>query len=417
MHSFRQVLQKLESINKLNRIKEEVSLREIPNVIKKSDQAILFENTGTDYQVASNICTRENFCTIFDMDWKALQEKVATAMDNPIKPIIVDEQPFEEVELDLGKLPILKYYDTDPEVYITSGVFVIECEKRNLSYHRIHVKGKDYGTTRVCHRHLWDCYIKNDKNIDVAICLGLDPAILFAASISTKEPMDETEIAGGFYNEPVKMVKMENGISVPLSSEIVLLGKLTPEEEKEGPFVDITGTYDLVRQQPVLRITKILRQKKNPIYYALIPGRGEHSFLMGFSKLSLISNELNKICKLKDVAFTDGGIDWLGCSVSMEKQSDNEPKRIIETAFEVHKSLKHIFVFDDDIDITDPEDRNWALTTRFQADKDLYTYPNTPGSSLDPSSEPGEDRRKTCKSGFDCTIPLFKDKKDFKKVV
>ncbi len=138
---------------------------------------------------------------------------------------------------------------------------------------------------------------------------------------------------------------------------------------------------------------------------------------MGFSKLSLISNELNKICKLKDVAFTDGGIDWLGCSVSMEKQSDNEPKRIIETAFEVHKSLKHIFVFDDDIDITDPEDRNWALTTRFQADKDLYTYPNTPGSSLDPSSEPGEDRRKTCKSGFDCTIPLFKDKKDFKKVV
>jgi 2,5-furandicarboxylate decarboxylase 1 len=78
--------------------------------------------------------------------------------------------------------------------------------------------------------------------------------------------------------------------------------------------------------------------------------------------------------------------------------------------------LKHVFVFDGDIDITNPEDRSWALTTRFQADKDIYIYPNSFGSSLDPSSEPGEDRRKTCKTGFDCTIPLSKDTKDFKKV-
>ena len=127
------------------------------------------------------------------------------------------------------------------------------------------------------------------------------------------------------------MIEMENGICVPRCAEIVMLGKLTPEQDEEGPFVDITGTYDLIRQQPVLKITKILRQKKNPIYYALIPGRGEHSFLMGFGKLPLIFKELNKICKLKDLAFTDGNINWLGCSVSIEKLSDDEPKKIIET--------------------------------------------------------------------------------------
>jgi UbiD family decarboxylase len=293
---------------------------------------------------------------------------------------------------------------------------VTEWKERNLSYHRILVKGKDTCTTRICHRHTWDCYVGNNRNIDVAICLGLDPALLFAAAISTKEPMDETSIAGGFYGEPIEMVRMENGISVPLSSEIVLLGKLTPQEDEEGPFVDITGTYDLVRQQPVLKITKILRQK-NPVYYALIPGRGEHSFLMGFGKLPLMYKELKRICTLKDLSFTDGGINWLGCSVSIEKQNDNEPKRIIETAFETHKSLKHVYVFDDDINISDPEDRFWALTTRFQADKNLYKYPDSPGSSLDPSAEPGEDRRKTCKTGFDCTIPLTKHRKDFKKIV
>ena len=137
---------------------------------------------------------------------------------------------------------------------------------------------------------------------------------------------------------------------------------------------------------------------------------------MGFGKLPLIYKELKKICKLKDLAFTDGDINWLGCSVSIDKRSDNEPKKIIETTFETHKSLKHVFVFDDDIDITNPDDRFWALTTRFQADKDIYTYPNSLGSSLDPSSEPGDDRRKTCKAGFDCTIPLSKNRMDFEKI-
>jgi len=415
LFNFKQALEKLDEKGRLERIPEKVTLAGISDRIKSSDKALLFEATGTEYNVASNVCTRDNFCVLFDMDWKELQSKVAKAMDHPIQPVIVDEWPFEEVDLDLRKLPILKYYSSDPGPYITSGVFITECKQRNLSYHRILVKGKDTATTRICHRHTWECYTKNNRNIDVAICIGLDPALLFAAAISTKEPMDETAIAGGFYGTPVKMIRMKNGISVPRCAEIVLLGKLTAQQDEEGPFVDITGTYDLIRQQPLLKITKILKQK-NPIYYALIPGRGEHSFLMGFGKLPLIYKELKKICQLNDLAFTDGDINWLGCSVSIEKHDDNEPKKIIETTLNAHKSLKHVFVFDDDIDITNAHDRSWAFTTRFQADKDVYTYPDSPGSSLDPSSEPGDDRRKTCKTGFDCTIPMSKDKKDFQKI-
>jgi 2,5-furandicarboxylate decarboxylase 1 len=416
MVSFKQALQILEEKGKLERITNKTSLNEIPDIIRKAEKALIFENTGTEYPVASNICTRDNFCTIFGMDWKQIQEKLITALDNPIKPVTVTDNHFEEAELDLDKLPILKYYRSDPGPYITSGVFVTECTERNLSYHRILVKTKNAGTARICHRHTWQCYIQNNKNIDVAICIGMDPALLFAAAISTKEPMDETEIAGGFYDKPIKMTKLENGISVPIDTEIVLLGKLTSELGEEGPFVDITGTYDLVRQQPVVKVTKILRQIKNPVYYALIPGRGEHSFLMGFGKQPLIYKELMKVCQVKDLAFTDGGINWLGCSISIKKRSDEEPRKVIETALEAHKSLKHVFVFDDDINLSDPQDILWALTTRFQADKNLYTYPNSFGSSLDPSSEPGEDRRRTCKAGFDCTIPLSKDRKDFEKV-
>jgi len=228
--SFKQALQILEEKGKLKRVTDKTSLNEIPEIIRNAENALLFENTGTEYPVASNICTRDNFCTIFGMDWKQIQEKVIEALDNPIKPVTVDENPFEEAELDLGKLPILKYYASDPGPYITSGIFVTECTERNLSYHRILVKDKNMGTARICHRHTWQCYTKNNRNIDVAICIGIDPALLFAGAISTKEPMDETEIAGGFYGKPIKLVEMENGVSVPVDSEIVLLGKLTSEE-------------------------------------------------------------------------------------------------------------------------------------------------------------------------------------------
>ena len=153
--SFKQALQTLEQKGKLERIKNKTSLNKIPAIIRNAEKALLFENTGTEYAVASNICTRDNFCTIFDMDWKQIQEKVIEALDNPVKPVIVDENPFEEAELNLGKLPILKYYATDPGPYITSGVFVTECEERNLSYHRILVKDKNMGTARICHRHTW----------------------------------------------------------------------------------------------------------------------------------------------------------------------------------------------------------------------------------------------------------------------
>ncbi|MBU6999976.1 MAG: UbiD family decarboxylase, partial [Theionarchaea archaeon] len=171
MYTFNQALETLASRGRLERVTEAVSLEEIPQMIRKSDTAFLFENTGTGYRIASNLCTRENFCALFDMEWKELQERVVQAFDNPIDPVISNEWPFEDVEADLRKLPVLKYYDSDPGPYITAGVFVTECETRNLSYHRILVKGKDTCTTRICHRHTWECYTRNDRHIDVAVCL------------------------------------------------------------------------------------------------------------------------------------------------------------------------------------------------------------------------------------------------------
>jgi len=408
---FKDAIESLASAGKLEKITEQKSLSEISEKIKDG-KPVLFENTGTPYHLVSNLCSRENFETILEAKWPEIRAQFIKALENPGTTEPTDEFPFEEAEADFNTLPILQHYKDDGGKYITAGIFITEAATRNLSYHRMMILDGKRASVRVCHRHLWEAYEKSDS-LDVAVCLGLDIAVLAAAAMSFDG--DETNIVSGFYEKPIKTVKLPNGISVPRCAEIILLGKLTKETAKEGPFVDVTGTMDFERDQPVFTLEKILH-RPNPIYYALLPGRGEHSFLMGVSKEPALFNEISKVVDLKDISFADGGINWLGLDISINKKSGEDAKKAGEAAFAAHKSLKQIFVFDSDIDLSNPKECKWALSTRFQADKDLTTYPDSNGSSLDPSASEGDDRRKTCKSIFDCTIPLDRDKGEFKKL-
>ena len=151
-------------------------------------------------------------------------------------------------------------------------------------------------------------------------------------------------------------------------------------------FVDMTGTYDGLRQQPVVKITKITH-RKNPIYQATRPGRTEHRLLMGMPKEPTIYKAVNEVADCVNVNLTPGGCSWLNVVVQIKKKGPDDGKKAIDAAFKGHPSLKHVTVVDEDIDLFDPNDVEWAITTRFQAHKNLYLYPGQPGSSLDPSAE------------------------------
>ena len=153
-----------------------------------------------------------------------------------------------------------------------------------------------------------------------------------------------------------------------------------------------------------------------PIYQTLLPGRHEHQFLMGMPKEPTIFNEVNKVCECRDVYITPGGCSWLHAVVQIKKKDSDDGKKAITAAFEGHKSLKHCVIVDDDIDIYNPHDVEWAIATRFQADKDAVILPNQRGSSLDPSGDLSEGKKaRTCKMGLDATIPFGKTDKPFAK--
>jgi UbiD family decarboxylase len=135
---------------------------------------------------------------------------------------------------------------------------------------------------------------------------------------------------------------------------------------------------------------------------------------MGMPREPTIFQEVNQVVHCLDVNINPGGCSWLHAIVKIKKEREEDGRRAIEAAFRGHHSCKQVFVVDEDIDIYDPLSVEWAMATRFQADRDLLMIGRERGSSLDPSATPGT--YETCKVGFDLTAPLISKGKHFKKV-
>jgi UbiD family decarboxylase len=191
-----------------------------------------------------------------------------------------------------------------------------------------------------------------------------------------------------------------------------MICEFTGETHDEGSFLDLTETPDIIRKGPVIKIKKIF-VRDDSIFHALLPSGPEHKVLMGMPREPTIYNKVNKVVDCHDVFMTHGGGSWLHGIVSINKKHEDDGRKAIDAAFAGHASMKHVWIVDSDIDITNPHAVEWAMATRFQGDKGLVVKTGVKGSSLDPSSNP--ETRETVKVGFDCTIPLDRDKKDFIK--
>jgi len=248
----------------------------------------------------------------------------------------------------------------------------------------------------------------------VAFCIGNSTAVLLSAATTLPMGVDELGMANAL--EKTNLVKCKTvDLEVPAESEIVLEGRIIKEKAVEGPFLDLTGIVDRARLQPIVEI-KCITHRQNPIYQTILAGRNEHKLLMGMPKEPTIFNEVNKVCQCSDVYITPGGCSWLHAVVKIQKKTPDDGKKAINAAFEGHKSLKHCVIVDEDINIYDPSEVEWAIATRFQADKNAVILSKQPGSSLDPSGDLTEGKKATtAKAGLDATAPLVTTSKGFTK--
>jgi UbiD family decarboxylase len=366
---------------------------------------ILFDNVNGHKCALNILSTRQLLARALGVSAPDMVRHLAKiGYEGPVRE--VDSSPFMECieKPDLSRLPILTYFKGDGGPYITSAVVVSQFEgKINACVHRLMVLDRDHLAVRlVSGRHTHQFYesaMARGQELPVAIAIGVDPMMLIAASTRVP-PEKEFSYAAALRGAPVELVRLNNGVPVP-HAEIVFEGYITRERAAEGPFVDITGTSDLVRQEPVIRLTRMMT-REDPIYHGLLPAGGEHKMLMGVPYEPLIYRAASKVAKVKNVILTDGGCNYFHAVVQIEKETEEDARRVIEAAFQAHGSLKHVLVVDSDIDIFDSRDLEFAIATRMRGDTDLVIHPNVRGSTLDPRSINGI----TTKVGVDATARL-----------
>jgi 2,5-furandicarboxylate decarboxylase 1 len=364
------------------------------------------------WRAISGVCAqREHFAAALGCHVPELVERLAQAMAQPSPPPLEREGPCQEVtegHVDLARLPIPRYHPQDGGRYITAGVLILEDPEhgRNMAFHRLMVLDERRCAARLVEgRGTHAALAKNTDDLPVAVAIGCPLQVLLAAAMSPSPGVDELAIAHAL--APTRLVRCRTSdLAVPAEAELVLEGRLTHTLAAEGPFPDLTGTLDHVRHQPVLEID-LVTHRRDPVFHALLPGGLEHRNLMGMPREPTIWAAVNEVCRCTGVAITPGGCSWLHAVVQIEKQAEDDGQKAIAAAFRGHTSLKHVVVVDTDVNPYDQADVEWAIATRFQADRDLVVLTDQPGSSLDPSARhvPGQKAR-TAKMGLDATAPL-----------
>ncbi|MFQ6134289.1 MAG: UbiD family decarboxylase [Nitrososphaerales archaeon] len=415
----------LEKITPIT-VEEEVSTRlEVSDHLRRHEGPVLFNRiTGyPGWRIAGNICTsRKVFADILEVSADRLLDTLAEAMSHPTKYNTVSDAGFLQNEFDepdvIKQIPLVMYYQEKERYYTSATIFLAldpDTERQNASFHRMMYLEENRFSIRLVPRDLFNFYKKNQQNgqdTKAVVISGVHPAVSLAAATSYPN-LDELELANTFLKGGLKCLDI-GGIDVPVDSEVVMVGRLLHDEvAEEGPFVDITGTWDKVRQEPVFEVEKLYMQD-DPIWQVILPGWTEHRLLMGLTQEPRILNIVrNAVPSVKDAVLTRGGVGWLHAVVSIRKRYEGEGKNAGLAALSAHPSLKRVIVVDDDIDVKDSESVEWALATRLRPDEGITFVKGTRSSSLDPSSAGTGVATKWI---IDATIPLDRDRGDFEKV-
>ena len=286
---------------------------------------------------------------------------------------------------------------------------------RNVSFNRMQIKGADKTGLRMSPTQDLEAYYKKavamNKPLELAVVIGSHPMCQLAAACGPARDVDEMEIAGALRGEPMEMVKCKTvDIEVPAYAEMVLEGYLNPGElEDEGPFGDFMGFYIEVFKNQVFHIN-CLTMRRDPMVQVIRAGSRDDITLLGSPREAQIKRALENI----NIDVTAINImitgNYLTCAIAIRKQYEYEVKNALMAAFASFKFLKNCIIVDHDVDVFDPADIFWAMSSRMRAEQGLLIVPNSMGFGRDKYGI------HTTKLGIDATAP-FDEWAEFERVV
>ena len=413
-------------ISQLIRIRDEISpAYEITAFMAElerqgSSPPVIFENVkGYSVPVVTNLSgSRTRIALALRINEQDLSREYSRRINSLLPEKVVRDSPahfriYTGNDIDVRKFPILTHFQEDPAPYITAGLVISadpDTGVPTLGYHRMMVKGKNrFGISLHSRKRIWDYQRRaqeKGKNLSVACVLGVHPVISLASIGVFPSQTSKYQVVGGLLREPLEVVE---GINVPLKipayAEMVLEGEiLSGVHEPEGPFGELTG-YSSFRSTQNVFVAHTLYHREDPLYQSICAGfSSEHNGLLAIPREADLFQALSRsVPGVRAVHVPLSGCGFFHAYISIMKTAEGQGKQAILTALGIDHGLKLVVVVDEDVDISNESDILWALSTRFQADKDLVMVSRTMGVILDPSaSEDGLGAR----MGLDATKPL-----------
>ena len=316
-----------------------------------------------------------------------------------VDPVMVPSGPVQERiytgdEVDLNRLPIPLTHEFDGGRIVDSGLVIVRDPELgyNLSIHRLHLKGpRKTGILSGYVQHLshfmtraWE----RGKPLEIAIAIGADPVLYIASQSRMGYGISELQVAGGLRQAPVELVQCKTvDLAVPAHAEIVLEGFIPPDErEPEGPYGEYPGYYGSSKASPVVHYTAVTT-RKNPIYQMILIGKPptENNYLTLMPKAATVYQIIKEcVNEIRDVFITPGSGGTFHAVVAIKKRFQGEPRRAILAALGSRAGLRQIIVVDEDIDIRNPVEVEWAVTTRSEFRKDVIFADDMP-AGLNPA--------------------------------
>src|SRR5437870_4502674 len=429
--NFRQFLDRLRQTGELVDLHQPVDILHIASLVDQAKTALYFHKViGYAMPVVSGLIrTRERAMLGLGCDsYREIEDKLTQAIVQPIAPKYVKTSPTREVvllgeDVDLYKLPIpmSSIYDggpmitagaviaRDPELGINSGIYRFIVKEKALT-------GIDIVTPNNMRLFAQRAF-EAKRPLPISISIGTHPIEITGSGYRAALGVDEMAIAGGIRGVPVELAPCET-IDLPYvaDAEIVLEGEILPTgwTYPEGRFGEFTRLMGGLHWNPLVRI-KAISMRKDAIYYNLhMPW--ENTWLAAPTRYTAIRQALKTAgVTVKDINVTLGGCAFWHAVISIKKQP-GEAKNALLAALSV-MDLKHVVVVDDDIDVNDPTDVEWAIATRVQGDRDIVIVPNARAKPLDPSLPQGAGVVPTgTKVGIDATIPEGIPKEHYERI-
>ena len=422
--SMRTFMARLQELGEVETYDAPVRLSELSALIEATPRAKMFRNVGPDrFEMVSNIIgNRRRLAAAFGVGERELtqeymrrQGKAQPIVEVPSSDAPVHHEIVTGDAIDLARMPFHLQHELDGGPYISSALdYSVDPEtgRTNVGCRRLMLRSKTTMRSNLTApsdlRRIYVAAVARKQKLPVSFAIGSHPIDFCVAGV--KVPGDEFGLVATMRGEPFPMVRgVTNGILAPADAECILEGYFDEQgyREFDGPYGEFMGYYGPVHIDPIFHVTAITR-RKNPLYQTILHS-GRFLANTDHGNMAALTGEVRVWQVLKAGGFEVVGVRGVPATngrqhmrVSLKRTTPGQARLAIAALFSI-PFIKHVFLVDEDIDVENDAQMEWAMSTRFRADKDYIAQGGFPPMYMDILGIRDGDM---AKAGFDCTLPF-----------